>query len=124
MRALITRQYDDAEAFARAVAKPVAARAIANNTFLGVLERMVASKASDHLRVGVWHGDDLVLGALMTPPYVLNVADPGRGREGVTALAEALTSRELALPGVVSETPIAEAFAVAWAARNPVRSEF
>ena len=118
-----TQIYDDAASYADAVAKPVAARAIANNTVLGVLERMVTSKASDHLRAGVWDGDALVLAALMTPPYVLNIADPGRGREGIVPLAEVLTARGYALPGCVSESGTADAFSAAWSARHPVRVE-
>src|SRR6185436_16842654 len=106
-----------------AVMKPVAARAIANNTFLGVLERMVTSRASDHLRAGVWDGDQLVLAALMTPPYVLNIADPGRGRDGVIALADGLMAHGFALPGCVAEAAIAEGFAAAWSGRQPVRVE-
>lgn len=115
--------YDDAASFADAVMKPVAARAIANNTFIGVLERMDTSRAADHLRVGVWDGDELLLAALMTPPYVLNIADPGRGREGVVALADGLIAHGFAPPGCVSEAVIAEGFAAAWSARQPVRVE-
>lgn len=115
--------YDDGASYLNAVMTPVAMRAIANNTFLGVLERIAVSNNAEHLRVGVWDADELVLAALMTPPYVLNIADPGRGRDGVVTLADALVAREVALPGCVSETPIAEAFAAAWAARQPVRVE-
>jgi predicted GNAT family acetyltransferase len=115
--------YDNAASFATEVTRPVAARAIANNTFLGVLERMVSSKASDHLRAGVWDGDQLVLAALMTPPYVLNIADPGRGREGVVPLADALMAHGYALPGCVAESGMADGFSAAWSARQPVRVE-
>lgn len=115
--------YDNGSAFADAVSEPVAARAIANNTFLGVLERMVTSRSTDHLRAGVWDGAELVLAALMTPPYVLNIADPGRGREGVVALADALTGHGYALPGCVSESGMADGFSAAWSARHPVRVE-
>ncbi|MBI1213335.1 MAG: GNAT family N-acetyltransferase [Alphaproteobacteria bacterium] len=120
---LHTEIYEDAASFADAVMKPVAKRAIANNTFLGVLERTLRSKNADHLRAAVWDGDQLVLAALMTPPYVLNIADPGRGREGVVPLADALANHGYALPGCVSETPTADAFAAAWSARHPVRVE-
>jgi predicted GNAT family acetyltransferase len=115
--------YDDGTSFGEAVLKPVAVRAIANNTFIGVLERIVTSKASDHLRTAVWDGDELVLAALMTPPYLLNIADPGRGRDGVVALADALTAHGHMPPGCVSEAAMADAFAGAWSARHPVRAE-
>jgi predicted GNAT family acetyltransferase len=117
------RLYTDEVSFAAAVTGGVAARAIANNTFLGVLERIASSNNVDHLRAAVWDGDELVLAALMTPPYVLNIADPGRGRDSVVALADALTAHGFSLPGCVSETPLADAFAAAWSARQPVRVE-
>ncbi len=113
--------YDDAAAFAAAVTAPIAARAVVNNVFLGVVERISAAPEREHLRAAVWVSDALVLGALMTPPYSLNLAHAGRGSEGIEALADALAARAQQLPGAGGETEIAEAFAAVWAQRTGMR---
>ncbi len=115
--------YDEAKAFAAAVIAPIGARAVVNNVFLGVVERMVATPEQDHLRAAVWVDDALVLGVLRTSPYSLNLAQAGRGLEGVEALADALVARGLKLTGVGGESAIAEAFAANWTHRTGVRAD-
>jgi predicted GNAT family acetyltransferase len=109
--------YADAAQFVRELTPQLCKRPLENNVFLGVSERIAAKPQRDHLRLGVWEEDQLVLAALMTPPYRLNLAHAGRGAEGVNALRDHLLEMGANIPGVASEKPIAEAFEGAWYAR-------
>jgi predicted GNAT family acetyltransferase len=111
------RAYTDARQFAHELREPLRVRAIENNVFLGVMDRMAVKPQRDHLRLAVWDGEALVLAALMTPPYRLSLAHSGRGIEGIATLADHLLAAKAQIPGVVSESPIAEAFEASWLRR-------
>lgn len=110
--------YDDPKAFAAAVTKPLSARVLENNVFIGIAQRMAEQPVSDHTRAAVWDGERLVLAALMTPPFRLLLGDPDGKRLGVAELAASLATSHPDLPGVSAETPLAEAFEQAWYARK------
>jgi predicted GNAT family acetyltransferase len=114
MTAARVKFFDEASAFASAVMPSVATRAIANNVFIGIVERMVHAPNADHLRAAVWANDGLALAALRTPPNFLYLVHAGHGFNGVGMLAEALHARRDAIPGVSGEEHLAAAFAAAW----------
>jgi len=113
---MLVRQYDDVEGFWREVAEPLSARQVANNVFVGVANRMRRATAPDHLRFGVFEDGRLVLGALRTPPFRLNLADLGDGERAVGGLAAGLVERDIRLPGVFGHDRLADGFADAWCA--------
>jgi len=93
MTAARVRFFDEASAFASAVTPSVAARAVANNVFIGIVERMVHAPKADHLRAAVWANEELALAALRTPPNFLYLVHAGHGFNGVAMLADALRAR-------------------------------
>jgi len=111
---LTVREYDDSERFWREVAEPLNQPAVPNNVFVGVANRMRSASSPDHLRFGVFDEGRLVLGALHTPPFRLNLADSGSGESATEALARHLADRKVRLPGVVGHVRLAERFADAW----------
>ena len=113
----VTR-YADGQVFWRDVATPLSARAVLNNVFVGVSHRMRKELRKDLLRLGVFDGSELVLGALRTPPHRLNLAHTGRGTAGLDALLRRLVDDEVAIPGVVGERAVAETFAACWVAET------
>jgi GNAT superfamily N-acetyltransferase len=113
---LTVRTYDDGEQFWRDVAKPLAARPVLNNVFVGVANRIRTDASRELLRAAVFDGPRVVLGALRTPPYRLNLADLGDGERGTEALAQHLAERRVDLPGVVGAVALGESFARHWTA--------
>lgn len=106
--------YSDGQAFWHEVAAPLGARPVPNNVFVGVAARTRKDLRKDLVRAGVFDGSELVLGALRTPPHRLNLAHEGRGGAAVDALVRHLIDAEIAVPGVVGEQALAEAFAKRW----------
>lgn len=107
-------QYNDGQAFWREVATPLSARALNNNVFIGVADRIRKEIRRDIFRAGVFDGTELALGALRTPPHRLNLAHTGNGDAGVDALVRYLMGAQIAVPGVVAEQCLAERFADRW----------
>lgn len=112
---LVTR-YTDGHAFWHEVAAPLCANPVLNNVFIGVANRVRKDLRKDLLRAGVFDGSEIVLGALRTPPFRLNLAHDGRGEAGIAALVRNLIEGEVAIPGVVGEEALARAFAARWSA--------
>lgn len=106
--------YADGHAFWHEVAAPLSTRPVINNVFVGVANRIRKELRKDFIRLGVFDGDTLILGALRTPPFRLNLAQAGRGDAGVEPLVRHLVETEVAIPGVVGEQAIADAFAKRW----------
>lgn len=106
--------YSDGHAFWHEVAAPLSAQPVLNNVFVGVAGRIRKDLRKDLVRAGVFDGADLVLGALRTPPHRLNLAHQGRGVAGIDALVRHLVDAEIAVPGVVGEEALAEAFVKRW----------
>jgi predicted GNAT family acetyltransferase len=114
--------FSDGQAFWHEVAAPLCARPVLNNVFIGVASRIRKDLRKDLVRAGVFDGAELVLGALRTPPHRLNLAHNGRGEAGVAALVRHLIDAEVAIPGVVGEQTLAEAFAAHWSAATGQRT--
>jgi predicted GNAT family acetyltransferase len=116
---LTVRAYDDGEAFWRDVAQPLSARGVLTNVFVGVAYGSRA--ASDVLRIGVFDGARLVLGALRTVPFRLSLADFGGEEHGVAALVEHLLESQMRVPGVSGVERLTAAFVHAWTSRTAQR---
>lgn len=114
--------YNDGHAFWHDVATPLGARPVLNNVFIGVANRVRKDMRKDMFRAGVFDGTELVLGALRMPPHRLNLAHCGRGEAGIAALVRHLIDAEIAIPGVVGERAVAEAFAARWTAATGQRA--
>ncbi len=110
------RAYDDGERFWREVAEPLSARALCNNVFVGVANRIRADASRDLLRFGVFDDGHVVLGALRTPPFRLNLADLGSGEHAISTLAAYLAEHDIGVPGFMGGDRLAERFAEAWCA--------
>jgi ribosomal protein S18 acetylase RimI-like enzyme len=108
--------YSDGHAFWHEVAMPLAVRAVLNNVFVGIADRIRRDLRKDYFRAGVFDGDELALGVLRTPPHRLNLAHLGRGLTGIDTLVRHLVNTEAAVPGVVGEQSLAEAFVARWSA--------
>lgn len=108
--------YTDGHAFWHEVAAPLCTNPVRNNVFIGVANRIRKDLRKDLFRAGVFDGSNLVLGALRTPPFRLNLAHDGRGEAGIAALVRHLIDAEVAIPGVVGEEALAQAFAARWSA--------
>lgn len=115
------RRFSDGQAFWHEVAAPLCARPVHNNVFIGVANRIRKDLRKDLFRAAVFDGAELVLGALRTPPHRLNLAHDGRGEAGIAALVRQLIDAEVAIPGVVGEQALAEAFAARWSAETGQR---
>ena len=111
---LTVRDYDDGERFWREVGEPLRARPVLNNVFVGVANRIRTDTSRELLRLAVFDGGELVLGALRTPPYRLNLADLGDGERAAEALAAHLAHRRVQLPGVVGQESLGTRFAQHW----------
>jgi GNAT superfamily N-acetyltransferase len=110
---LTVREYDDGEAFWREVAAPMRARPLPNNVFVGVASTIRTATAGV-LRAGVFEGERVILGALVTPPYRVNLADLGDGERGIDALTQHLAASGKAVPGVFGTLRLSKAFVAAW----------
>lgn len=106
--------YDDGERFWREVAERMTGKPVLNNVFVGVANRIRSEGSTDLMRLGVFEGPQLMLGALRTPPFRLNLAHLGEGEQAATALAEALAERRVKIPGVVGPEHLAQRFAARW----------
>lgn len=107
--------YTDVHAFSRDVMDPLARNEVENNLPLGILKQGVecGSKA-DWFMARVSDGsDENELVALMTPPYNLMLASPGRmvPVNAARILAEHLVRNRIPLPGVLAEKELSLAFA-------------
>jgi len=118
---LTVRDYDDGEAFWREVADPMRARPLPNNVFVGIANVVRGATAADLLRLGVFDGDRLVLGALMTPPYRVNLADLGEGTQAIDTLTRYLIARGKPVPGVFGALRLAEPFIGSWEQASGVK---
>lgn len=114
--------YNDGQAFWHEVAMPLSARPVLNNVFIGVANRIRKDMRKDLFRAGAFDGSELVLGVLRTPPHRLNLAHCGRGEAGVPALVHYLVDADVAIPGVVGDLTVAEAFAARWTATTGQRA--
>jgi GNAT superfamily N-acetyltransferase len=108
------RDFDNDEAFWREVAEPLRARPVLNNVFVGVAHRMRHAPSADHLRFGAFDSDQLILGALRTPPFRLNLADVGRGPTAIDDLVTHMAEHNIQFPGVFGDERLADAFADRW----------
>lgn len=111
---LSVRDYDDGEAFWREVAEPMRARPLPNNVFVGIANLIRQVREPGLLRIGVFDGGQVVLGALMTPPYRVNLADLGEGERVLGALSAHLAGRAQPVPGVFGALRLAEPFIGQW----------
>lgn len=111
---LTVRDYSDGEAFWRDVAEPLSMRVVLTNAFVGIAYGMRAATARDLLRIGVFDGERLVLGALQTPPFRISLSDFGDGERAVATLAAHLARRSPRLPGVLGDERLTDSFARAW----------
>jgi GNAT superfamily N-acetyltransferase len=118
---LTVRAYDDGETFWREVAEPLSARVVLTNAFVGMAHGMRTEGSRELLRMGVFDGGRLVLGALQTPPFRLSLADFGDGERAVAALAAHLTQRGRRVPGVMGDERLTDSFADAWCAATGQR---
>ena len=73
------RDYAEGNAFWHEVAHPLCALPVPNNVFIGVAARVRKDLRKDLFRAGAFDGEELVLGAIRTPPHRLNLAHLGRG---------------------------------------------
>jgi ribosomal protein S18 acetylase RimI-like enzyme len=113
---LAVRDYDDGDVFWREVAEPLSVRRVPANVFVGVA--YASRSRSDVPRFGVFGDGRLVLGALRTPPFRLNLADFGAGEAAARVLAVHLAERGVRLPGVVGDERLTGAFTDAWVAKT------
>lgn len=120
---LTIETHDDGERFWREIGEPLSARPVANNVFVGVANRIRADVSKELLRLGVFEGGRLVLGALRTPPFRLKLADFGDGDDAAAALAARLSERGVELPGVFGDVRLADRFAQTWCAVTGERIE-
>lgn len=111
---LTVKDFPETRLFWSDVARPLMARAVPTNIFVGVADRMRRVHGDGQLRVGVFDGEALVLGALMTPPFRLNIASTDGTTRGVDELARHVKTLRNRLPGVYGEEHIALAFAKSW----------
>jgi predicted GNAT family acetyltransferase len=116
---LTVRAYDDGEAFWCEVAQPLSVRGVLTNVFVGVAYG--SRTASDVLRMGVFDSGRLVLGALRTVPFRLNLADLGSGEAAVTALVTHLLEGHVPVPGVSGDEQLTATFVRAWTSRTTQR---
>lgn len=113
---LTVREYSDGDAFWREVAEPLSARLVLTNAFVGMAHGMRTEASRDLLRIGVFDGRRLVLGALQTPPFRVSLADFGDGEPAATALAAHLAQHSKRVPGVMGDERLTDSFAHAWCA--------
>lgn len=115
---------DDPAEYDRAVRALLTADPARHTVALTVLDALLGGRRwSDEPPVLGWcvSGGEVVGAASMTPPYELLLAHVPP--TAVRPLVEALLARGVVVPGLNGDADVAEAFAAAWVARRPGRSE-
>ncbi|MDZ4867174.1 MAG: GNAT family N-acetyltransferase [Alphaproteobacteria bacterium] len=118
---LTVRQYDDGEAFWREVAEPLSSRGVPTNAFVGYAYATRAETPPAIMRLGVFDGARVVVGALQTPPFRLSLADDGADAQATLVLAEHLAARGVGLSGVMGDERLVDSFVGDWCARTGLR---
>ncbi|MGI6201202.1 MAG: GNAT family N-acetyltransferase [Christensenellales bacterium] len=113
--------YRDVHAFAQEVMPLLTAREAEHNLPIGILDRGLGDPATcaDWYMARLPWGEDSLI-ALCTPPHNLILASPrvGLPEGALDALIDQLARRNMAVPGVIGEKPLAHAFARRYAARR------
>lgn len=115
---LAVREYDDGEVFWQEVAEPLSSRGVPTNAFVGYAFATRAERPPAIMRLGVFDGARVVVGALQTPPFRLSLADDGAGAQATLALADHLAGRRAGLSGVMGDERLVDDFVGAWCART------
>lgn len=106
------RRFTDAGAFGERVGRLLMRQELENNVLLGVLRRLVGKPDDAALMVAIEDSDQPVCAAVMTPPFKLVLSSGPTA--AIESLVEYLRAEEVAVPGVMSLVPMADAFAAAW----------
>ena len=119
---MVVKDLEDPGAFLETAAPLLLADEARNNLILGI-----AGTLRDHPSVydeyRLWlveDGGQVVGAALQTPPYNLVLSRP-RDDEVLVALADALSTQGVELPGVTGAVPEVDAFSENWSARAGAR---
>jgi hypothetical protein len=106
------RRFTDARAFGERVGPMLMRQERENNVPLGIVRGLVAKPNDVALMLAIEDSDPPVCAAVMTPPFKL-VLSSGPAA-AVVPLVEHLRLEAVALPGIMSLAPMADAFAAAW----------
>ncbi len=106
------RRFTDARSFSACVGQLLMRQERENNVPLGIVRRLVDKPSDAALMIAIEDSDRPVCAAIMTPPFKL-VLSTGPAA-AVPPLVEHLCIEGIALPGVTSPAPMADAFAAAW----------
>lgn len=106
------RRFTDAGAFSACVGPLLMRQERENNVPLGIVRRLVAKPNDAALMIAMEDSDRPVCAAIMTPPFTLVLSSGPTA--AVAPLVEHLCMEGIALPGVTSLAPMADAFAAAW----------
>ena len=118
---MVVKDLDDPGAFLEAAGPLLLADEARNNLILGIAGtlRHHPSVYDEYRLWLVEDGGQIVGAALQTPPYNLVLSRP-RDDEVLVALADALSTQGLELPGVTGAVPEVDAFSEVWSARAGV----
>ena len=119
---MVVKDLEDPGAFLETASSLLLADEARNNLILGIAGTLRHHPAAyDEYRLWlVEDGSQVVGAALQTPPYNLVLSRP-RDDEVLVALAAALSTQGLELPGVTGAVPEVDAFSEVWSARAGVR---
>jgi predicted GNAT family acetyltransferase len=106
------RRFTDAAAFSACVRPLLMRQERENNVPLGIVRRLVDKPRDAALMIAIEDSDQPVCAAIMTPPFKLVLSSGPTA--AVAPLVEHLRMEGIALPGVTSLAPMADAFAAAW----------
>ena len=119
---MLLQVYPQPSEFMAAVQPTLERDEVGNNVTLGVglrLAKDAQAYGPAPFLAAARSGDDIVLAAVMTPPYPLQVCDLADGwQDAVPDLARALHERAWPVSGVFASEPAAQAFADVWCAIN------
>ena len=117
---MVIKELEDPGAFLEAAVPLLLEDEARNNLILGI-----AGTLDEHPTVyrefRLWlvedHGGEVTGAALQTPPFNLVLGQP-RDHDALAALADALSSQRIELPGVTGAVPEVEVFSENWLART------
>ena len=118
---MVVKDLEDPGAFLEAAAPLLLADEARNNLILGIADTL-CHHPSVYDEFRLWLVEDagqIVGAALQTPPYNLGLGRP-RDDEVLGALADALSTQGVELPGVSGAVPEVDAFSEIWSARAGV----
>jgi predicted GNAT family acetyltransferase len=119
---VVVKHLEDPGAFLETASSLLLADEARNNLILGIAGtlRHHPSVYDEYRLWLVEDGGQIVGAALQTPPYNLVLSRP-RDDDVLVALAEALATKGVELPGVAGAVPEVDAFSEVWSARAGVR---